>query len=94
MSQFFVIRWPKYWSFSFSISPSNEYWSIFIGYIQLEKGMASQYSCLIWPYVKFTLEPPGKERVLPPVETVDRLLYETLEGAVAWSVFNYRTWHG
>ena len=20
-----VIRWPKYWSFSFSISPSNEY---------------------------------------------------------------------
>ena len=20
------IRWPKYWSFSFSISPSNEYW--------------------------------------------------------------------
>ena len=26
MNQFFVcIRWPKYWSFSFSISPSNEY---------------------------------------------------------------------
>ena len=25
MSQFFSIRWPKYWSFSFSISPSNEY---------------------------------------------------------------------
>ena len=25
MSQFFVIRWPKYWSFSFSISPSNKY---------------------------------------------------------------------
>ena len=26
VSQFFVrIRWPKYWSFSFSISPSNEY---------------------------------------------------------------------
>ena len=22
------IRWPKYWSFSFSISPSNEYWRI------------------------------------------------------------------
>ena len=21
------IRWPKYWSFSFSISPSNEYWT-------------------------------------------------------------------
>ena len=25
MSQFFCITWPKYWSFSFSISPSNEY---------------------------------------------------------------------
>ena len=24
MSQFFI-RWPEYWSFSFSISPSNEY---------------------------------------------------------------------
>ena len=23
---FLSIRWPKYWSFSFSISPSNEYW--------------------------------------------------------------------
>ena len=25
VSQFFGIRWPKYWSFSFSISPSSEY---------------------------------------------------------------------
>ena len=25
ISQFLHIRWPKYWSFSFSISPSNEY---------------------------------------------------------------------
>ena len=25
MSQFFSIRWPKYWSFSFSIRPSKEY---------------------------------------------------------------------
>ena len=25
MSQALRIRWPKYWSFSFSISPSNEY---------------------------------------------------------------------
>ena len=25
MSRFLRIRWPKYWSFSFSISPSNEY---------------------------------------------------------------------
>ena len=25
MSHFFAIRWPKYWRFRFSISPSNEY---------------------------------------------------------------------
>ena len=25
MSQFFAIRWPKYWSFSFNISPANEH---------------------------------------------------------------------
>ena len=25
MSQLFTMRWPKYWSFSFSISPSNEH---------------------------------------------------------------------
>ena len=25
MSQLFRIKWPKYWSFSFSISPSNKY---------------------------------------------------------------------
>ena len=25
VAKYFCIRWPKYWSFSFSISPSNEY---------------------------------------------------------------------
>ena len=34
MSQFFCIRWPKYWSFSFSISPSNE----FLGLISFRIG--------------------------------------------------------
>ena len=28
------IRWPKYWSFSFSISPSNEYSGLILGLIQ------------------------------------------------------------
>ena len=23
-----LIRWPKYWSFTFSINPSNEYWGL------------------------------------------------------------------
>ena len=40
------IRWPKYWSFSFSISPSNEY----LGLISFRSGEGNgnplQYSCL------------------------------------------------
>ena len=48
------IRWPKYWSFGFSISPSNEYsmniqdwfplgWT---GWISLENRMANHFSIL------------------------------------------------
>ena len=29
------IRWPKYWSFSFSISPSNEYLKLMIDWLNL-----------------------------------------------------------
>ena len=49
MSNFLYIRWPKYWSFSFSISPSNEY-SGFIslgltGLISLQsKGLSRVFS--------------------------------------------------
>ena len=39
------IRWPKHWSFSFSISPSNGY-SGLISY--LEKEMATHSSTLAW----------------------------------------------
>ena len=39
------IRWPKYWSFSFSISPSNEY-SGLTECGPLEKGMANHFSIL------------------------------------------------
>ena len=35
-----LIRWPKYWSFSFSISPSNEY----LGLISLKTGWISLQS--------------------------------------------------
>ena len=43
------IRWPKYWSFSFSISPSNEYWDCFplglTGLISLlSKGLSRIFS--------------------------------------------------
>ena len=43
------IRWPKYWSFSFSISPSNEYSGLIslgcTGYISLQsKGLSRGFS--------------------------------------------------
>ena len=42
------IRWPKYWSFSFSISPSNEYSgliSLLTGWISLQsKGLSRVFS--------------------------------------------------
>ena len=45
----FLIRWPKYWSFSFSISPSNEHsdWSPlgWTGWISLQsKGLSRVFS--------------------------------------------------
>ena len=45
------IRWPKYWSFSFSISPSNEYLDLFLvgltGFISLQsKGLLQSKSLL------------------------------------------------
>ena len=44
---FLLIRWPKYWSFSFSISPSNEYWFPlgWTGWISLQsKGLSRVFS--------------------------------------------------
>ena len=42
------IRWPKYWSFSFSISPSNEYSGMILGLIGLislhSKGLSRVFS--------------------------------------------------
>ena len=49
MSQFFVIRWPKYWSFSFIIGPSNEHPGLISfrmdGWISLQsKGLSRVFS--------------------------------------------------
>ena len=43
------IRWPKYWSFSFSISPSNEYSGLIsfrMNWLDLLAGQESSQSCL------------------------------------------------
>ena len=50
------IRWPKYWSFSFSISPSNEYWRLIsfrIDWFDLHanKQCPCQDTECSWPYM-------------------------------------------
>ena len=47
MSQLFCIRWPRYWSFSFSISPSSEY----SGWFPL--GLTDLIPCLGWSKLFF-----------------------------------------
>ena len=47
------IRWPKYWSFSFSISPSNEYSGLYISCINISayisKYPLKMYNTIITP---------------------------------------------
>ena len=52
------IRWPKYWSFSFIINPSNEYSGLISFRIDLEKAMAPHSSTLAWK-IPWTEEPGG-----------------------------------
>ena len=46
MSQLFTLRWPKYWSFSFNISPSNE--SYVLSIIIFHVFWSILTSCMIW----------------------------------------------
>ena len=62
------IRWPKYWSFSFSISPSNEYsgWISFrIDWFDLLSLQFSsvQFSCSV---VADSLQPHESQHARPP----------------------------
>ena len=60
------IRWPKYWSFSFSISPSNEYWMNIQGWFPLgltggislqSKGLSRVFSSTtVWKHQFFCVQ--------------------------------------
>ena len=58
------IKWPKYWSFSFSISPSNEYWGL-ISFMILTALIFLQYkglsrvffSTTVWKHQFFGTHP-------------------------------------
>ena len=64
------MRWPKYWSFSFSISPSNEYailqfhsWNC----IYLEKNMVQKDTCTaVCIATLFTIAKTWKQHKCPP----------------------------
>ena len=57
------IRWPKYWSFSFNISPSTEYSGLFplglTGLISLQfKGLSRVFSSTtVWKHQLFGVQP-------------------------------------
>ena len=52
-----LIRWPKYWTFSFSISPSNEY----SGLISFRMVAIIIYNSLIYCAYMFILSPHQNE---------------------------------
>ena len=66
----FHIRWPKYWSFSFSISPSNEYsgwisfkmdWLVLLAVQGTLKSLLQQHSSkasILWLSVFFIVQLP------------------------------------
>ena len=47
------MRWPKYWSFSFSISPSNEYSGLISPRIDWFDLFSVHYACLIFVYSQY-----------------------------------------
>ena len=54
------IRWPQYWSFSFSISPSSEYSGLisFIGLISLHsRGLSRVSPAQVWKHQFFGAQP-------------------------------------
>ena len=86
----FLIRWPKYWSFSFSISPSNEY-SGLISY---------SIDCFEFPQASPCCPRDSQESYLAPqFENINSLVLSLLYGPTLTSIhdknhsFDY-TGHG
>ena len=69
------IRWPKYWSFSFNISPSNEY-----------SGLISfRMDWLDLPAVQGTL----KSSLIPQFKSISSLVFSFLYGPTPTSIHDY-----
>ena len=53
------IKWPKYWSFSFSIRPSNDCWATVKTLQYRYKHFCSPKFCLLQKLTPFAVNPPG-----------------------------------
>ena len=58
------MRWPKYWSFSFSISPSNEYSGLisfrmyWLDLLAIQGTLKSLLRATVWKHQLFSAQPP------------------------------------
>ena len=75
MSQLFCIRWPKYWSFSFSNSPSNEY-----------SGLISFRTDWFDPCCPRDSQ---KSSPAPQFKSIDSLAFSLLYGLILASIHDY-----
>ena len=73
MSQFFCIRWPKYWSFGFSVGLSNEYSGLISFRIDNFDLLAVQ----------------GTDSPIPQLKNTDSLALSLLYGPVLISIHDY-----
>ena len=76
------IRWPKYWSFSFSISPSNEYAEL----------ISSRIYCLtVWsPYCPRDSQ---ESSPAPQFESINSSVLSLLHGPTLTSIYDYQENH-
>ena len=69
------LRWPKYWGFRFSISPSNEYSGLISFRIDL--------------FDLFAVQGTLKNLLQPTIESIDSLAFSLLYGPALTSVHDY-----
>ena len=91
MSRLFPIRWPKYWNFSFSISPSNEYSGLISFRIDWPSCLPVQFSRSVvsdsfWPHGLQHIRLPclsPTPRVYPNSCPLSQCGYSTISSSVA-----------
>ena len=73
------IRWPKYWSFSFSISPSNEYSGLI--FFRIDFGIPLGSPC--------SLRDSQESSPTPHFKSINSLAFSFLYGPILTSIHDY-----